>query len=72
VIVTGIELVEPSVPGVMTGVATVGVIVYLAVATAELLLPLCSAIASMVSDVDTAMAPVYLVELLVGVVPFVV
>jgi hypothetical protein len=48
------------------------VIVYAADATAELVSPLCSAIASMVSDVDTEMAAVYLVELLLGVVPLVV
>jgi hypothetical protein len=48
------------------------VIVYAAEATAELVSPVSSAIALMVSDVDTEMAPVYLVELLLGVEPFVV
>jgi len=58
------------VAGLKVGVGTV--IVYAAEATAELVSPLSSAIASMVSDADTEMAAVYWVELLDGVVPFVV
>jgi hypothetical protein len=56
--------------GLKVGVGTV--IVYAAEATAELVSPLSSAIALIVSDVDTGMAAVYLVELLDGVVPLVV
>jgi hypothetical protein len=52
------------------GVGTV--IVYAAEAIAELVSPVSSAIALMVSDRDTEMALVYLVELLLGVVPSVV
>jgi hypothetical protein len=69
-IVTDCELVYVPAPGLKVGVGTV--IVYAAEATAELVSPLNSAIALMVSDVDTEIAAVYLVELLVGVEPFVV
>jgi hypothetical protein len=68
VIVTG----EFSPPEVVDRLPIVGGIVYFAVATAELVSPLCSAIAFMVSDVETEMAAVYLLELLVGVVPLIV
>jgi hypothetical protein len=47
------------------------VIVYAADATAELVSPVSSAIASTTDVADTVKAPVYLVELLVGVVPVV-
>jgi hypothetical protein len=56
--------------GLKVGVGTV--IVYAAEATAELVSPVSSPMASMVSEVDTEMAPVYLVELLDGVWPLVV
>jgi hypothetical protein len=70
--VTGIELVVLSVAGEMAGVTTTGaVMVYLVVATAELVSPLNSAIASTTDVADTLKAPVYLVELLVGAVPVV-
>jgi hypothetical protein len=69
-IVTDCELVYVPAPGLKVGVGTV--IVYAAEATAEFVSPLCSAIALMVSDVDTEMAVVYWVELLLGVEPLVV
>jgi hypothetical protein len=56
--------------GLKVGVGTV--IVYAAEAIAELVSPFSSAIALMVSDVDTEIAPVDLVELLLRVVPLVV
>jgi ABC-type dipeptide/oligopeptide/nickel transport system permease subunit len=46
--------------------------VYVAVATALLVAPVATAIALMVSVALTEIAAVYLVELVVGVVPFVV
>jgi hypothetical protein len=64
--VTGIELVEPSVPGVMTGVATVGVMVYVALATAELVYPVSVAIASTTEETDTVK-----LALVVNLVPLV-
>ena len=48
------------------------VIVYAAVATALLVKPLAVAIASTVSVADTVIAPLYTLELVVGVVPLVV
>ena len=52
--------------GVAAGVS----MTYFAEATALLVYPVATAIASMVSDAETAMAAVYLVEAVVGVVPF--
>jgi hypothetical protein len=63
--VTGIELVVLSVPGVMTGVGTV--IVYVALATAELVSPVSSAMASTTDDTDTVK-----LTLVVNLVPTVV
>ena len=68
--VTDCELVYVPAAGLKVGVGTV--IVYAADATAEFVSPLSSAIALMVSDTETEMAAVYLVELLLGVVPLVV
>jgi hypothetical protein len=56
----------------MTGVAAGRLIVYTAIETLLLKKPLSAAIASTVSDVFTAIGPVYCVEAVVGVVPFVV
>jgi hypothetical protein len=58
--------------GENVGVAAIGVMVYLAVATALLAVPVATAIASTVSVALTEIAAVYLVELVVGVVPLVV
>ena len=60
------------VPGVITGVAVEDVMVYTAVDTLLLKKPLSAAIASTVSDALTVIGPVYTVEEVVGVVPFVV
>jgi hypothetical protein len=60
------------VPGVITGIAAGGVMVYTAVDTLLLKKPLAAASASTVCDALTVIGPVYAGEEVVGVVPFVV
>ena len=58
--------------GENTGVAAGVSMVYLAAATALLVKPVATAMASMVSEAATVMAAVYLVDAAVGTVPLVV
>ena len=68
------DCVEVNVPaaGEKVGVAAGGVMVYFAVATALFVVPVATAMASSVSVALTEIAPVYLVDELVGVAPLVV
>ena len=60
------------VPVIVTATGSAALIVYVAVATALFAIPLATAIASIVVVELTLIGPVYFVEEVVGVVPFVV